>query len=61
MLVELLLRGRNSRKRFRFSILRFVAHTFKYLLGNPTIGNSALGGGTTLLRFAVLSTTIMFW
>ncbi|KAH9569078.1 hypothetical protein CY35_03G113300 [Sphagnum magellanicum] len=28
MLIELLLRGRNSRKRFRFSILRFVVHTF---------------------------------
>lgn len=61
MLVELLLRRRNSRKRFRFSILRFVVHTFKYLPGNPTIGNSALGGGTTLLRFVVLSTTMMFW
>ncbi len=61
MLVELLLRGRNSRKRFRFSILRFVVHTFKHLLGNPTIGNSALGGGTTLLRFVVLSTMMMFW
>jgi hypothetical protein len=44
-----------------FSILRFVVHTFKYLLGNPTIGNSALGGGTTLLRLAVFSTSMMFW
>ncbi len=56
-----MLRGRNSRKRFRFLILRFVIHTFKYLLGNPTIANSALGGGTTLLRLAVFSTSMMFW